>query len=396
MKQKILGIFFVLIIVFGTFSNPSRVDAKSCLNVGDGIDFVGSPPPTEFDDPNASMSFTMSGVSPGSPYTVYVGAWATSGQLALMEPIATAVSGADRRIDFDLPPGSLFPGSIAPQKNALVLAGPGIGDNGCIFHKIDLIAGLLCTSENVEVSQTRPSGEDEEQTCYYVKDMAGSCLSTQYPINIRAVGLRRGGSLYTGDVQLDPDWGSQIELFATGGTTPMHTEPAGISAQSHTIQVELPGLNFPACSASIIVSLDCAELCLTEDQIATATNLGPDKFSLCKQITDPTAQEKCRLCAGGEDGTEGIWTAVGCIKRQPEEILGRFIRLGIGIGGGVALLMILSAGFQLTISQGNAQKTAQAKEMVTAAITGLLFIIFSVTILQFIGFSILKIPGFGG
>ena len=66
------------------------------------------------------------------------------------------------------------------------------------------------------------------------------------------------------------------------------------------------------------------------------------------------------------------------------------------MGGGIALLMILSAGFTMTISQGNAQKTAQAKEMMTAAVTGLLFIIFSVTILQFIGYSILKIPGFGG
>ena len=37
----------------------------------------------------------------------------------------------------------------------------------------------------------------------------------------------------------------------------------------------------------------------------------------------------------------------------------------------------------------------EAKEMITSAIVGSLFIIFSITILQFIGVSILHIPGFG-
>ena len=205
---------------------------------------------------------------------------------------------------------------------------------------------------------------------------------------------------YNGPILLDVDFNGstfgQHNLTSVNGTT--NVVSYGFSdQQTGNYEVNLRSGIWSAkrCQANISVSLDCAALCLDSVDAAPGS-LGPDKFNLCEQVKDPTAQQKCMQCAGGADGQEGIWTAVGCIKRQPEEIVSRFIRLGVSMGGGVALLMILAAGFTLTISQGNAQKTAQAKEMITAAVTGLLFIIFSITILQFIGFSILKIPGFGG
>ena len=80
----------------------------------------------------------------------------------------------------------------------------------------------------------------------------------------------------------------------------------------------------------------------------------------------------------------------------PEQIAGELIRLGLSIGGGIGLLMILGAGFIFSTSQGDPKRVGDAKDLMTAAVTGLLFIIFSVTILQFIGFSVLQIPGFGG
>jgi len=176
------------------------------------------------------------------------------------------------------------------------------------------------------------------------------------------------------------------------------SNPSSFAATSYTILVEKPGSPFNLCEASISVSMGgtCIDLCMTEEENEEAEAVGPDVFRLCSQVKDPVAFSKCLQCSGGEEGTQGVWTAIGCISREPEEIVGKFIRVGLSMGGGVALLMILSAGFTLTISQGNPQKAGQAKEMMTAAVTGLLFIIFSITILQFIGFSILKIPGFGG
>jgi len=67
----------------------------------------------------------------------------------------------------------------------------------------------------------------------------------------------------------------------------------------------------------------------------------------------------------------------------------------LGLSGGVVLLSILAGAFMLITSAGEPKQVQEAQEMITAAIIGLLFIIFSILILQFVGVSILHIPGFG-
>lgn len=67
----------------------------------------------------------------------------------------------------------------------------------------------------------------------------------------------------------------------------------------------------------------------------------------------------------------------------------------LGISGGIALILIIYSGYQLISSQGKPESLEAAREQLTAAIIGLLFIIFSLVLLQFIGFNILRIPGIG-
>lgn len=131
-------------------------------------------------------------------------------------------------------------------------------------------------------------------------------------------------------------------------------------------------------------------------------------YFLCQQIPDPQERSACESCVKQEEITDdkgkvisagktnGLWTAVGCIQTSSTSILRTFITIGLSLGGSVALIMILVAGFMFSTSQGDAKRTGEAKEMLTSAIIGLLFIIFSVTILQFIGVNLLRIPGFGG
>lgn len=108
----------------------------------------------------------------------------------------------------------------------------------------------------------------------------------------------------------------------------------------------------------------------------------------------------------GEQGSEaanrvrqgfkpGLYTAVGCIGADSDSIVTRLVRIGLGIAGGVALLMILAGSFMFSTSQGDPKKASEAKELITSAVIGLVFIIFSVTLLQFIGVTILHLPGFG-
>jgi len=90
-----------------------------------------------------------------------------------------------------------------------------------------------------------------------------------------------------------------------------------------------------------------------------------------------------------------INTAIGCIPIEDSgALIGWVLRWAIGIGGGIAFILILVAGFQIMTSQGDPQRLQAGKELLTSAITGILLIIFSVFILQVIGVDILGIPGF--
>lgn len=257
---------------------------------------------------------------------------------------------------------------------------------------------------SLEIFQNQSGG-----TCYQNQTM-NACFQNNTAIGVTVTDLVSvGGDPWNGPVGLrftqegGGEWPSSAENVTNGGPVTLTFSPSvGSPPATITGYVESRGFfndqDFPGCDFTVEIENGCNETQCEPPTTITPNpvSVGPDEFKLCNQIADESQKEDCLTCAGGEQGEEGIWTAIGCIKKEPEEIVGKLIRLGLGIGGGVALLMILSAGFMLTVSQGNPQKTGQAKEMVTAAVTGLLFIIFSVTILQFIGFSVLKIPGFGG
>lgn len=106
------------------------------------------------------------------------------------------------------------------------------------------------------------------------------------------------------------------------------------------------------------------------------------------------------LCSGSScpsvSTTCEVKTAVGTIPTCDLNAFARwFVGWAIGIGGGIAFLLIILAGFRILSSGGNPDQIKAGKEQLTAAITGLLFIVFSVFLLQLIGVEILHLPGFG-
>jgi hypothetical protein len=89
-----------------------------------------------------------------------------------------------------------------------------------------------------------------------------------------------------------------------------------------------------------------------------------------------------------------IFTAIGCIPVGTNAEFGQFLlRWGMGIGGGIAFIMIVYSGFLIISSAGNPQKLQAGKELLVAAISGLLLLVFSVFILRFTGVDILQLPG---
>jgi len=92
---------------------------------------------------------------------------------------------------------------------------------------------------------------------------------------------------------------------------------------------------------------------------------------------------------------DGISTSIGCIPIDPQDLVVNYVlKYAIGIAGGVAFLLIIWGAIQLLTSAGDPEKIGKGKETIVAAISGLLFIIFSIYLLRLIGYDILRIPGF--
>ena len=120
---------------------------------------------------------------------------------------------------------------------------------------------------------------------------------------------------------------------------------------------------------------------------------GMNETEICNRLGGPDdpMRRNCLACYS----VGGMWTALGCISREGiTSQISNFITLGISIAGGLALLLILYGSFLISTSAGDPQKVGEGKEIATAAVAGLVFIILSIVMLNFIGIHILNIPGF--
>jgi len=92
----------------------------------------------------------------------------------------------------------------------------------------------------------------------------------------------------------------------------------------------------------------------------------------------------------------GIDTAIGCIPvENTNEFMGWILGWAVGVGGGIAFLLIIYASFMTMTSQGDPTRLKAGQELLTSAISGLIMLIFSIFILKFIGVDILGLNNFG-
>lgn len=71
--------------------------------------------------------------------------------------------------------------------------------------------------------------------------------------------------------------------------------------------------------------------------------------------------------------------------------MGFVLRWALGIGGGIAFLLIVYAGFMIMTASGNPERIKQGQDLLTSAVAGLMLIILSTFILNFVGVNILGI-----
>jgi hypothetical protein len=70
-----------------------------------------------------------------------------------------------------------------------------------------------------------------------------------------------------------------------------------------------------------------------------------------------------------------------------------FLGWGMGLGGGVALIIMVIASYMIMTSAGDPRKLQAGKELLTSAISGLVLLVFAAYLLKFIGVDLLGIFG---
>lgn len=88
-------------------------------------------------------------------------------------------------------------------------------------------------------------------------------------------------------------------------------------------------------------------------------------------------------CPGGSCGT-----AIGTFSTNPIDFVGQVLTIATGLAGGIAFILMVIGAIRVLTSTGNPQNVNAGRDMIIAALAGLLFIIFSVLILRFIGVNI--------
>lgn len=95
-----------------------------------------------------------------------------------------------------------------------------------------------------------------------------------------------------------------------------------------------------------------------------------------------------------DPATGEIYTAIGCISTNSIQLFTEFyITWAIGLGGGIAFALFIISGIMIVTSAGNEQRLKAGKQLLTAAIGGLLLLIFSAFILKVVAVDLLNIPG---
>ncbi len=98
----------------------------------------------------------------------------------------------------------------------------------------------------------------------------------------------------------------------------------------------------------------------------------------------------------GSCGSEEIESAIGCIPiSDSDSLVGWILGWSLGVGGGIAFILIVYASIIIMTSQGIPDRLKSGQELLTSAISGLIMLIFSIIILKFIGIDILNLDRYG-
>lgn len=171
---------------------------------------------------------------------------------------------------------------------------------------------------------------------------------------------------------------AQLTVLTGNGTS------GAIDASANLIPAVPNALIIPASSA------------LPPQDTPTPLPLSPtqecDSCGKCVGKTEiPPDYDECMTCQGQLDKK---WTVFGCVDASEGGFVQNLLQIILGIAGGVSFLALLYGGAILLGSKGNSEQIQQGKSILIGAVSGLILVLFSIFILQFLGITIFNLPGF--
>lgn len=254
---------------------------------------------------------------------------------------------------------------------------PSFGDQDTVFN----VRASGCTATSYYIVVINSEGEEVSAQEVNVSDdgtlnfTVGGLSPGTHTINLV------GQLIIYGSVQIEVSEGEEPGVYRCGDLVPANNADKcpnncpwttqdweGKPAPAHC---KCGGLNTTCCPAGNgLGAPSCGgnELECSDDNICIYDN--PD---------DP-------LC----NAENGIQTAIGCVPFISVTAITIFLlKWGLGIAGGWTLLTIVIGGYSIMTSQGDPTKLNEGKENIIAAVSGILFLIFSIFLLRLIGVNIL-------
>ena len=363
-------------------SHPGTVVAADDCSLR-GIAWT-NPIPNIIADIDDSLPITVSGLANGDQYTVII-----------RVPIITGASfQTQTRTAVDGQASYLFTG------NPSVVSLPLTTGTRIVEIRNASDFSSLCELGRYTVLKSSITNDCDMNITFINSNGDNSCVDKDTQVIISVTNAIFEGSVYSGNAVVSIDNGgtnSGTLQIVNGTLTPPFTVGALASGKSYNVGLSNPGGLF---GGGTICAYQGNPIQVVESCENQSTSGPPPPFDICKTVGRVTSTEykKCIDClgtgAGGlGTGNDGVWTGIGCLETKPKEFVQSLLSIAIGIGGGIAFLLIIYGSFILTTAAGVPDNIQKGREIIGSAISGLLFIIFSVVLLNLIGVQILQIPG---
>ncbi len=249
----------------------------------------------------------------------------------------------------------------------------------------------------VTISQVRSAG-GKTKVCYY--NGFEDCLDTKItPVTFNFSNVtEKKGNPYNGELDIRVNSAVQLQgggdrvQISNGSGVFQHHET--FDPKSHRMEI-YNSQGIKVCDFHFTVKNNCeADECNPQKGEYDA-DYDPQKanpFILCSQVADLDKQSECMACSHTHNG---IWTAIGCIPTDIKSIVTVIIKIAMSLAIAFVILIIFVSSLIISTSQGEPNKLTEAKDHIVSAVIGLLFLVFSIAILEFIGIELFHIPGFG-